>query len=93
MTMMVLFGVPLRRTTGFVECLLRLIGLEWNVLDFRRSAAARRPLQPTSPTRARAEEAVAMAEAETPSFFPGAPFVSVTCGFEQRGQRLGISDK
>lgn len=30
----VLFGLPLRQTTGFVESLLKLVGLDWAVLDF-----------------------------------------------------------
>ncbi len=33
-TMKVLFGMPLRQTTGFVESLLRLIGLDWSVPNF-----------------------------------------------------------
>ena len=32
--MKVLFGMALRQTTGFVESLLCLIGLEWDVPDF-----------------------------------------------------------
>ena len=32
--MKVLFGMALRQTTGFVESLLRLIGLDWDVPDF-----------------------------------------------------------
>ena len=32
--MKVLFGMPLRQTTGFVESLLRLAGLDWKVPDF-----------------------------------------------------------
>jgi hypothetical protein len=32
--MKVLFGMALRHTTAFVESLLQLIGLEWEVLDF-----------------------------------------------------------
>ena len=32
--MKVLFGMALRQATGFVESLLRLIGLDWTVLDF-----------------------------------------------------------
>lgn len=32
--MKVLFGMALRQTTGFVESLLRLIGLDWAVPDF-----------------------------------------------------------
>lgn len=34
LTMKVLFGMALRQTTGFVESLLRLIGLDWTVPDF-----------------------------------------------------------
>ena len=32
--MKVLFGMALRQTTGFVDSLLRLIGLDWAVPDF-----------------------------------------------------------
>ena len=34
LTMKVLFGMALRQTTGFVESLLRLVGLDWDVPDF-----------------------------------------------------------
>ena len=34
LTMKVLFGMALRQTTGFVESLLRLSGLDWSVPDF-----------------------------------------------------------
>jgi len=34
LTMKVLFGMALRQTTGFVESLLGLIGLDWRVPDF-----------------------------------------------------------
>jgi hypothetical protein len=34
LTMKVLFGMALRQTTGFVESLLCLIGLDWEVPDF-----------------------------------------------------------
>ena len=34
LTMKVLFGMALRQTTGFVESLLRLIGLDWTVPDY-----------------------------------------------------------
>lgn len=33
-TLKILFGLPLRQTTGFVESLLRLVGLDWTVPDF-----------------------------------------------------------
>lgn len=34
LTLKVLFGLPLRQTTGFVESLLHLVGLNWSVPDF-----------------------------------------------------------
>jgi hypothetical protein len=34
LSMKVLFGMALRQTTGFVESLLRRIGLDWTVPDF-----------------------------------------------------------
>ena len=34
LTLKVPFGLPLRQTTGFVESLLRLVGLDWAVPDF-----------------------------------------------------------
>jgi hypothetical protein len=34
LTMKVLFGMPLRQTTGFVQSLLQLVGLDWTVPDF-----------------------------------------------------------
>src|SRR5690606_39616305 len=34
LTMKVLFGMALRQTTGFVESLLKLVGLYWTVPDF-----------------------------------------------------------
>lgn len=34
LTINVLFGLPLRQTTGFVERLLKLVGLDWTVPDF-----------------------------------------------------------
>ena len=34
LTMKVLFGMALRQTTGFVESLLRRVGLDWEVPDF-----------------------------------------------------------
>lgn len=33
LTMKVLFGMPLRQTTGFVQSLLQLVGLDWPVPD------------------------------------------------------------
>lgn len=34
LTIKVLFGLPLRQATGFVESLLKLVGLAWSVPDF-----------------------------------------------------------
>ena len=34
LTLKVLFGLPLRQTTGFVGSLLKLVGLDWAVPDF-----------------------------------------------------------
>lgn len=34
LSMKVLFGMALRQTTGFVESLLRLVGIDWTVPDF-----------------------------------------------------------
>lgn len=34
LTLKVLFGLPLRQTTGFVESLLKLVGLDWSIPDF-----------------------------------------------------------
>lgn len=34
LSMKILFGMALRQTTGFVESLLRLVGLDWAVPDF-----------------------------------------------------------
>jgi hypothetical protein len=34
LTLKVLFGLPLRQTTGFVESLLKRVGLNWSVPDF-----------------------------------------------------------
>ena len=34
LTMQVLFGMPLRQKTGFMQSLLRLVGIDWTVLDF-----------------------------------------------------------
>jgi len=34
LTIKVLFGLPLRQTTGFVESLLELAGLNWTVPNF-----------------------------------------------------------
>jgi hypothetical protein len=48
----VLFGMPLRQTTGFVESLLRLVGLDWMVPDFSTLCRRQRSLNLSRPYRA-----------------------------------------
>ncbi|MEP0155601.1 MAG: IS5 family transposase [Pseudophaeobacter sp.] len=51
LTMKVLFGMPLRQTTGFVESLLRLVGLDWPAPDFRTLCRRQRKLNVAIPYR------------------------------------------
>jgi hypothetical protein len=51
LTMKVLFGIPLRRTTGFVESLLRLVGLSWAVPDFSTLCRRQKTLNVSLPYR------------------------------------------
>jgi hypothetical protein len=47
----VLFGMPLRQTTGFVQSLLRLIGLDWSVPDFSTLCRRQKTLHVSLPYR------------------------------------------
>jgi hypothetical protein len=47
----VLFGLPLRQTTGFVQSLLQLIGLDWAVPDFSTLCRRQRTLKVSLPYR------------------------------------------
>ena len=49
LTIKVLFGMPIKQTTGFVESLLRLVGLEWTVPDFSTLSRHQKTLSVTSP--------------------------------------------
>ena len=49
--MKVLFGMALRQTTGFVESLLRLIGLDWDVPDFSTLSRRQKASAVTIPHR------------------------------------------
>jgi hypothetical protein len=49
--MKVLFGMALRQTTGFVESLLRLMGLDWAVPDFSTLSRRQKTLRVTLPYR------------------------------------------
>ena len=51
LTMKVLFGMALRQTTGFVESLLQLIGLNWAVPDFSTLCRRQRTLAVSIPYR------------------------------------------
>ena len=51
LTMKVLFGMALRQTTGFVESLLRLVGLDWAVPDFSTLSRRQKALAVTIPYR------------------------------------------
>lgn len=49
--MKVLFGMALLQTTGFVESLMRLIGLDWAVPDFRTLSRRQKTLKVNIPYR------------------------------------------
>ena len=49
LTLKVLFGMPLRQTTGFVESLLRLVGLDWVAPDFSTLCRRQRTLNVSLP--------------------------------------------
>src|SRR4028118_1571566 len=51
LTIKVLFGMALRQTTGFVESLLRLIGLNWAVPDFSTLSRRQKTLKVDIPCR------------------------------------------
>lgn len=51
LTMKVLFGMALRQTTGFVESLLHLIGLDWAVPDFSTLSRRQKTLAVNIPFR------------------------------------------
>ena len=50
-TLKVLFGMPLRQTTGFVQSVLRLIGLDWSVPDFSTLCRRQKTLNVSLPYR------------------------------------------
>ena len=51
LTLKVLFGMPLRQTTGFVQSSLRLIGLDWSVPDFSTLCRRQKTLNVSLPNR------------------------------------------
>ena len=51
LSMKVLFGLALRQTTGFVESLLRLVGLDWTVPDFSTLSRRQKTLAVNIPYR------------------------------------------
>jgi hypothetical protein len=54
LTFKVLFGLPLRQTTGFVESLLKRAGLDWSVPDFSTLCRRQRTLSVAVPYKASA---------------------------------------
>ena len=51
LTMKVLFGMALRQTTGFMESLLKLVGLDWKVPDFSTLSRRQKTLAVNIPYR------------------------------------------
>ncbi|MFP3386015.1 IS5 family transposase, partial [Tritonibacter sp. SIMBA_163] len=51
LTMKVLFGMALRQTTGFVESLPELVGLDWTVPDFSTLSCRQKTLAVNIPYR------------------------------------------
>lgn len=51
LTMKVLFGMALRQTTGFVESLISLVGLDWDVPDFSTLSRRQKILAANIPHR------------------------------------------
>jgi hypothetical protein len=51
LTLKVLFGMPLRQTTGFVQSLLRLVGLDWSAPDFSTLCRRQKTLNVSLPYR------------------------------------------
>jgi hypothetical protein len=51
LTLKVLFGLPLRQTTGFVQSLLRLVGLDWAAPDFSTLCRRQKTLNVNLPYR------------------------------------------
>ena len=49
LTLKVLFGLPLRQTTGFVESLLKLVGLDWSFPDFSTQCRRQKTLSVAIP--------------------------------------------
>ena len=51
LTLKVLFGMPLRQTTGFVQSLLRMVGLDWATPDFSTLCRRQQTLNVSLPYR------------------------------------------
>jgi hypothetical protein len=51
LTLKVLFGLPLRQTTGFVQSLLRLVGLDWATPNFSTLCRHQKTLNVSLPHR------------------------------------------
>ncbi len=53
LSLKVLFGMPLRQTTGFVQSLLRMVGLDWAAPDFSTLSRRQKTLNVNLPYRGR----------------------------------------
>ena len=51
LTLKILFGMPLRQTTGFVQSLLRVVGLDWAAPDFTTLCRHQQTLNVSLPYR------------------------------------------
>ena len=51
LTIKVLFGMPLRQTTGFVQSLLQIVGLDWDVPDYSTLCRCQKSLNVNLPYR------------------------------------------
>jgi hypothetical protein len=49
LTLKVLFGLPFRQTTGFVDSLLKRVGLDWSVPDFSTLCRRQKPFSVAIP--------------------------------------------
>jgi len=79
LTMKVLFGMALRQTTGFVENLLRLVGLDWSVPDFSRLSRRQKTLavtiaEQTGPRKAKVALARMLAVTLHATWYTNTPF-------------------
>lgn len=79
-TMKVLLGMAIRQTTGFVASLLRLIGLDWMVPDFRTASRRQKNLKVNIPYRGSQQPL---------QLLIGSTAILAECEFEWNGRKHG----